>query len=149
MLEFLRNLFVYDKWAMSHSLVTLETPENSRAQSMLSHVLLAEKIWLTRLQGQDSSSIRVFDELTLPECMRLSDELNNAYLQYIDSLTEADLDRLIKYQNTKGDDFETSIKDILTHVGLHSVYHRGQIALLVRDGGGEAVGTDYILFTRL
>jgi uncharacterized damage-inducible protein DinB len=41
------------------------------------------------------------------------------------------------------------VKDILTHVGLHGVYHRGQIALLARQGGGTAVATDYIIYTRL
>ena len=149
MLEYLRNLFVYDKWAMTRSLGTIETPANPRAQATLSHILLAEKIWLTRLNGEDASSIPVFDKLTLPDCIRLADELNLAYLRYIDSLSEADLDRSISYKNTKGDEFDTSIRDILTHVGLHSVYHRGQIAMLVRDEGGEAVGTDHILFTRL
>ena len=149
MLEFFRNLFVYDKWAIKRTLASLETPANDRAQAMLSHVLLAQKIWLTRLCGEDSSSIGVFNKLPLAECERLADELHYDYLKYIDSLGEADLDRLIKYKNTRGEEFETSIKDILTHVGLHSVYHRGQVAMLVRDGGGEAVGTDHILFTRL
>jgi uncharacterized damage-inducible protein DinB len=34
-------------------------------------------------------------------------------------------------------------------VGLHGVYHRGQVALLVRQGGGTASPTDYIIFTRV
>src|SRR5262249_50827188 len=127
----------------------LKEPENSKALAALSHLLLAEKIWLTRLNGKDSSSIAVFDELTLDECERLSAELNANYLTYIDSLTEADFDRIIAYKNTKGEPFQTSIKNILVHVGLHGVYHRGQIALLVRMGGGAAIGTDYILYTRL
>jgi uncharacterized damage-inducible protein DinB len=147
--EFLRKLFVYDKWAIDRSVASLERPANSRALRMLSHILLGEKIWLTRLNGQDSLSIPTFSELSLVECSRLSDELHSAYLRYIDSLTNADLDTIITYKNTKGIEFHTSIKDILIHVGLHAVYHRGQVAMLVKDGGGQAIGTDYILFTRL
>ena len=149
MLEFIRTLFVYDKWAIDRSLATLENPANSRAQMMLSHILLAEKIWLTRLNGDDSSSISVSEELSLTECSRLSEELHSAYLKYVDSLTDAGLERVITYKNTKGLEFQTTIRDILIHVGLHAVYHRGQIALLVRGGGGEAASTDFINFTRL
>ncbi len=149
MLEFLRNLFAYDKWAIDRSLATIQAPLNSRAQLMLSHILLAEKIWLTRLRGEDSSTINVFEELPLDECIRLSAELNTTYIDYIGSLAENDLDTLISYKTIKGDPFQTSIKDILTHVAIHGAYHRGQIAMLVRDGGGNAIGTDFILFTRV
>ena len=149
MIEFLRKLFVYDKWAIDRSLATLDNPANKRAQTMLSHILLAEKIWLTRLRGEDSSSISVLTKLSPAECSRLSDELHRSYLEYLESLDETGLDLIITYKNTAGARFQTSIKDILIHVGLHAVYHRGQVAMLVRDGGGEPVGTDYILFTRI
>ena len=149
MKEFLRNLFVYDEWAIDRSLSSLKEPANSRAQSMLSHILLAEKIWLARLKGEDSSSIPVFEELPLDECVRLANELNATYLSFIDSLAESDIESLIEYKDTRGNAFTTSIEDILTHVAIHSAYHRGQIAMLVRDGGGEPVGTDYIGFTRI
>jgi uncharacterized damage-inducible protein DinB len=149
MKEFLYKLFTYDEWAIGRSLSSLQDTVSSEAQLMLSHILSAEKIWMVRLQGEDSSAIPVFEEFSLEECARISDELHRDYLAYIDSLTESDLDTLISYKNTKGVPFQTSIKDILTHVGLHGVYHRGQVALLVRQGGGTAIGTDYIIYTRV
>jgi uncharacterized damage-inducible protein DinB len=33
-------------------------------------------------------------------------------------------------------------------VALHGSYHRGQIALLMRQGGGAPAATDYIAFVR-
>lgn len=149
MLEFLRKLFDYDAWAIGRSLSSLENSENSQAQSLLAHVLLAEKIWLAGLNGEDSSSIPTFEEFSLGECNRMSDELHQAYLKFLDSLEEKDLHSAITYKNTKGVEFSTPIKDILAHVGLHGVYHRGQIALLIKENGGAAVNTDYITFTRL
>src|SRR5258708_23128845 len=107
MLEFIRKLFVYDKWALDRSLATLENPANSRALLMLSHILLAEKIWLIRLNEEDSSSISVFEKLSLAECSHVSNELHSTYLKYIDSLTDADLDTIITYKNTKGLQFQT------------------------------------------
>jgi uncharacterized damage-inducible protein DinB len=37
----------------------------------------------------------------------------------------------------------------LMHVALHGAYHRGQIAQVIRQGGGEPVNTDFITFQRL
>lgn len=149
MLEFLHKLFSYDEWAISRSLDSLENSDNSKARLLLSHILLAEQIWLLRLSGGDSSQIPTFEEFSLAECVRMSDEIHKSYLKFLDALTEDDLDSSIIYKNTKGLEFQTSIKDVLTHVGLHAVYHRGQIALLIRENGGEAVNTDFITFTRL
>jgi len=149
MKEFLYKLFTYDEWAVGRSLSSLRKTVNPEAQLMLSHILSAERIWMTRLRGQDSSGIPVFEEFSLEECARLSDELHREYLEYIDSSAESGLNKLVTYKNTKGLEFQTPVKDILTHVGLHSVYHRGQVALLVRRDGGTAVDTDYITFTRL
>ena len=39
--------------------------------------------------------------------------------------------------------------EILMHVAFHSAYHRGQIALLLRQAKNNALNTDYITFTRL
>jgi uncharacterized damage-inducible protein DinB len=149
MKEFLYKLFTYDEWAIARSLSSLQGAVNPEAQLMLSHILSAENIWMTRLRGEDSSTIPVFEEFSLEECARMSDGLHREYLAYIDSLAESAFDTLVSYKNTKGDPFQTSVKDILTHVGLHGVYHRGQVALLVRQGGGSAVATDYIIFTRV
>jgi len=31
---------------------------------------------------------------------------------------------------------------------MHGCYHRGQVAMLIRDGGGTPAPTDYIAFVR-
>lgn len=36
------------------------------------------------------------------------------------------------------------MEDVLTHVIMHSVYHRGQIAAEVRASGSEPAYTDFI-----
>jgi uncharacterized damage-inducible protein DinB len=40
------------------------------------------------------------------------------------------------------------VEDVLTHVLLHSAYHRGQIASQMRAGGEEPAYTDFIHATR-
>ena len=40
------------------------------------------------------------------------------------------------------------VEDILTQLHGHSLYHRGQIALLLRAMGAEPVSTDFVFWTR-
>jgi uncharacterized damage-inducible protein DinB len=40
------------------------------------------------------------------------------------------------------------VDDILLHVALHGSYHRGQVALLVREAANKPAPTDYIGFVR-
>jgi uncharacterized damage-inducible protein DinB len=56
--------------------------------------------------------------------------------------------RAITYRNSAGDEYTSTLEDILTHVSLHGAYHRGQIAASVRAAGDTPTATDYIAFAR-
>ena len=59
-----------------------------------------------------------------------------------------DLSREFAYTNTKGQQFSNRLSDVALHVAFHGVYHRGQIAVLVRQNGGTPVDTDFIQAVR-
>ena len=67
---------------------------------------------------------------------------------FLNKATEESLAEKISYQNTQGQTFMTSIRDILLHVHTHSSYHRGQIANILRELGEVPVNTDYITYVR-
>jgi uncharacterized damage-inducible protein DinB len=50
--------------------------------------------------------------------------------------------------NSAGQAFTSTVEDILLHVCLHGQYHRGQVALLLREAGAAPATTDYIAFAR-
>ena len=64
------------------------------------------------------------------------------------TLGPGDLDRDVTYTNSAGQEFTSRVEDILLHVVMHGSYHRGQVAMLIRDGGGTPAPTDYIAFVR-
>lgn len=66
----------------------------------------------------------------------------------LDKLTPEKLDENLKYRNRKGVEFQTPIRDVLMHVIMHSVYHRGQVAAAVREAGGKPAATDYMVYVR-
>ena len=51
---------------------------------------------------------------------------------------------VVMAHNTKGERWTNTVADVLTHVALHSSYHRGQIATLLGRAGEAAAVSDYI-----
>jgi uncharacterized damage-inducible protein DinB len=68
--------------------------------------------------------------------------------EWIRLIATDDLSRDFAYTNSKGQQFWNKISDVAVHVGFHRVYHRGQIAMLVRQYGGEPAYTDFIQAVR-
>jgi uncharacterized damage-inducible protein DinB len=150
MLEMIKNLFSYTDWATPRVIGSLKTlpPGHDTPIKPFAHLLLAEKIWLLRLTGHDSSVVSPEGDLSLAECEALAEENRKGYASYLNSIDEAGLDRILHYKNTKGVEFHTPIKEVLLHLAFHCSYHRGQVASSVRRDGGTAVNTDYITFVR-
>ena len=145
----LRKLIEHLKWADAATLEALRASDGSdaRALTIYSHVLGAEAVWLARLAGRPSD-VAVWPVLTLEQAASLAAR-NGAELEaFVSSLAPHDLAREIDYRTSDGRAFRSTIEDILLHAALHGSYHRGQIALLIRVGGGEPAPTDYLAFAR-
>jgi len=54
----------------------------------------------------------------------------------------------VHYENLKGEEFWTPLRDILFHVVTHGDHHRGQIAMLLRAAGRDPADTNFITFAR-
>ncbi len=86
----------------------------------------------------------VWPELSLADCAREAAALEAAWREYLGGLSEEGLARRVSYVNSKGEPWESAAGDILQHVVMHSVYHRGQIASDLRAAGFEPAYTDFI-----
>ena len=141
--EYLRRQFVYDGWANREVLKAIQSAggENQRSLQLMSHILAAERVWLERLQ-QVRQSVAVWPEPDLARCGAEAVELERQWLEYLKSVT--DLSQAVAYKNTKGEQWSSRIGDVLTHVVLHSAYHRGQIASHMREKGQAPAYTDFI-----
>jgi uncharacterized damage-inducible protein DinB len=149
-LELIRRLYAHLEWADQAALRALQGAPGSlekRALGLYAHVLGAEHVWLARLE-QRRPSVAVWPDIPLAECATLSRENAAAFHAFLAALTETGLDEQIPYINSAGQHFRSTVLDILVHVSLHGTYHRGQVALLVRDGGGKPAPTDFIAFVR-
>ncbi|MEH7085782.1 DinB family protein [Neobacillus drentensis] len=149
-METIRNMFEHLHWSNQRILETLQNTEseNEQINRLFSHILLAEQVWLTRLKGSDSSNLPIWAEVSLKACAEMANRNNQYFKKFLSSLTDPALEQIVTYRNSKGIEFNNSVRDILTHVALHGQYHRGQINQLLRANGSEPVILDYIIFKR-
>ena len=90
----------------------------------------------------------VWDNFTIEECYTLSVEVTSKWINLLEGKENEFLEKRFKYKNSKGDDFDNSLKDIVTHIINHSTYHRAQIAQIVKRSEGTPAVTDYIVYQR-
>lgn len=145
LLSYLQRLFSYDDWAnreVLNALQKLEVPP-PRSVKFLAHILSAERLWMERLRLQ-KQTYAVWPDFNLAQCKLEVEELPGLWKDYLGSLKEDGIIRSLTYKNTKGESFTSQKHDILTHVILHSAYHRGQIATDMRQAGFTPAYTDFI-----
>ena len=68
----------------------------------------------------------------------------SSWRKYLDAQSPSGFDEKIDYRNSKGEPFSSRVEDIITHVLIHSAYHRGQAALEMRAAGLQPAYTDFI-----
>jgi len=143
MIRHLRRFLEYDGWANKETLDSLrQARPPDRSLRWMAHIVGAECVWLARLR-QEPASLAVWPEIGLEECGEQLAQLSRSWPAYLDDHAEA-LSGTVPYTNSKGDTWTSSVEDILTHVTIHSAYHRGQIATNLRAAGMVPAYTDFI-----
>jgi len=144
--EMLLRFFEFDGWANRETLRSLQTMTNppDRGVALIAHIAATQRVWLERARSLPQS-VAVWPQWSLAESAKgLSDVLG----EWTRLISTDDLSREFAYTNTKGQHFSNRLSDVALHVAFHGVYHRGQIAGLVRQNGGTPVDTDFIQAVR-
>jgi uncharacterized damage-inducible protein DinB len=145
----LPKLIDHLEWADAKALGALRAAgmPSGRAREVYSHILGSEHTWIARISGR-TPAIAIWPKLSDEELERVSGENVAELRRLIDNVTEVDLARVVSYRTSVGHPYESTVEDILLHIALHGSYHRGQVAMLLRQGGSEPAATDYIAFIR-
>lgn len=144
MRELLDRWFRYDHWANREALRSLQAgPCSERARQVMAHVAATQRLWYDRLLGRPQS-MPVWPDLTLNQSAALVDDMAARWREYLAGLPADGFQAVTAYTNSKGEPWRNAVQDVLMHVVMHSVYHRGQIAAQVRAEGGEPAYTDFI-----
>lgn len=115
----------------------------------LVHTYGAEWVWHQRFQGASPPALPGEAEITGVEVLRqrwsLLEDERRAWLV---SLPEGAGDRVVDYRTFKGDAFSARLLPLVQHVANHGSYHRGQVAVFLRQLGLKPPSTDLAAFDR-
>ncbi|HJP85346.1 MAG TPA: DinB family protein [Gemmatimonadaceae bacterium] len=147
--EYFTKLLDHMEWADKRALASLRAMSNPPPVTveLFAHIVGAERVWLSRIEGS-ASPLPTWPKLTLGETEKVLAGNVEGYRRILSGLSSEGLQQPITYKTSAGDQFTSTIEDILTQVLTHSAYHRGQIAAQVRAAGGTPNPTDYIAYIR-
>jgi len=158
-------LFEYDRWASNRvfQAVSALRPEQftrdlsaslRSVRGTLVHIIGAGWGWLTYWKEPSPSSAFLADLWTQHEALFNSNvfpevaaaqlkwaEVENEQAAFVNRVTDESLETLLPVRAT-----QISLAHLMQHLANHSTYHRGQIALMLRQVAAKPLATDFAEF---
>lgn len=150
MKEYYIHMFEYNDWANKLIFYAIKDIPglNPRIFSVFSHIIIAQILWLNRIQKAPYEFKDFWQLLNVEEMNHLYQKSTEDWITFIREQKENGLSKSYSYTNSKGIQYTNTLAQIMTHVINHSTYHRAQIALLLRTENINPPLTDYIAFFR-
>jgi uncharacterized damage-inducible protein DinB len=158
-------LYEYDRWANNralHAVSTLNAEEFTRdlggsfrsVRDTLVHIVGCEWTWLTCWKEPSPTSAFITDMWARHEAVfnpnGFADfaavrskwaEVEREQVEFVKRVTDESLRRMIPVLEK-----QISLAHLMQHLANHSTYHRGQVALMIRQLGAEPLATDFAFF---
>jgi uncharacterized damage-inducible protein DinB len=158
-------LYEYDRWANNRVLQavsTLSAEEFTRdlggsfrsVRDTLVHIVGCERGWLTCWKEPSPSSTFVadfwarhnalFNPNAFPDLAAVQlewAEVEREQVEFVNRVTNESLGRMLPVFTT-----QISLAHLMQHLANHSTYHRGQVALMMRQLAAGPVATDFAVF---
>jgi uncharacterized damage-inducible protein DinB len=158
-------LFEYDRWANSRVLQAasaLNAEQFTRdlgggfcsIRDTLVHIIGGEWGWLTYWKEVAPGPAFLKDLWARHDALFHPDRFSNItgvkskwaevereQIEFLDGLTDESLQKMLPIRTT-----QISLGNLMRHLANHSTYHRGQVALMMRQLSAQPVPTDFHLF---
>lgn len=113
------------------------------------HILLVNQLWFARLRGEVLTVD--FTKITYPDWNQLI-EVTQAQARelqlWLEECDDAFFESRLAYFTTKGEPQQMWMRDVVTHMMMHQVHHRGQISAVITRLGYRSLEMDYIYYKR-
>jgi len=125
----------------------------------LNHILVGDILWLSRYKTHscEYKSLLKIDDYPTPnglndilykdvkELYRARKEIDELLINWIDEISESDLERQFLYKNAQGVTSSRNFAEVLSHLFNHQTHHRGQVSTLLSQFGVDIGVTDFIV----
>lgn len=154
----LSEMLAYNRWANHQYLDVIARLSNQQftgklggsfgsVRDTLVHLAWAEWLWARRWQKSSPQVLATPEDFPTVESIR-------SYLEDVEAAQTRVFDRgepelrtmRIRYTNMKREEWEYSLEQMVQHLTMHSAYHRGQLATLLRQLGVVPPTTDYLVY---
>lgn len=156
----IRTLFEYSYWAFDkvwECMMPLSDNQfveelgysRGSIRNQVIHMMSATRRWILRLGGGEMVPHLAFEDFSTRAATKTKwDELRTEAMDYVNILSEADLDGVIHWRlPDRGMDAENTRWEILLHVASHATDHRAQIlAMLNQQFGIQTVEQDLLFY---
>ena len=144
------KIFEHDRWAngvVFDSMTKLGETLPQKPLDRLSHLIICQQLWLSRLTDDFEKPEMIFPKWTLAETKRNAEPIFAGIKRFIEELPEEDYHRSFAFTSMEGQPYTLLRRDIFTQLGQHGAYHRGQIAMELNPLLDECLTTDYVYYT--
>ena len=113
-----------------------------RPRELLAHILLGERVWFERIEGQQPKTT-TFSLMSTDELVRGFTENAETFRRLIGSR----LKDVVNFRRASGEEYHARVLDIVHHLFTHGYHHRGQLAAhFAARGAMKYPSTDHIDF---
>ncbi|HEU4760285.1 MAG TPA: DinB family protein [Dehalococcoidia bacterium] len=157
-LELIRALYDYNEWANGRILDAasgLSDEDLARdmaasygsVQGNLAHLVAAQMVWLARWSEGTNPPLAELQSMRGLAPVRSAFERSHERLRrFVASLSEADVERLVAFTDSRGVARERPLWQLMTHVVNHGTQHRSEAAMLLTALGRSPGDLDYVYF---
>ena len=149
MKEYFLKLYQYNAWSNDRVLRCLERQEVSdeKILSVMGHVVAAQFLWLYRIKALPPPDVKLWGQYSISQLATMAADVGKQWLEFVEKTDN--FNRELTYTNYVGEPYVNNVEMIMIHLVNHSSYHRGQIAMLLRQKGFEPINTDFITYDRI
>ena len=105
-------------------------------QQTLNHILLVDRNYLADLVGTGRAALQEYEPLLRAADLAVAQTVKDHQLvAFCDTVTEADLDRIIPIDRSEGVAYRETVSAVLTHLFVHQIHHRGQAHAMLSGTG--------------
>lgn len=121
-------------------------PDQEQSIKLFSHLINSQNKWMTRIILNEKSPEMSWWEPVYPldELSAKWTESVETWIKFIGNKSEEEIFETILFIGWEGGDWEARLSDIALQLNYHSIHHRAQIQMLIREQDIEPDFIDYI-----